>query len=141
MHSPILQSLVVLAGWTLVVMVWMAARRFPALKASGVDLSRAVGNRGVDLEGRVDARIQWPAHNYAHLVEQPTLFYAVALVLAVAGAGDGLDAGLAWAYVALRIAHSLWQIMVNVVATRFVLFALSSFILIALTVRAAMAVF
>lgn len=141
MHSPILQPVVVLAGWTLVVLICLMARRLPALRAMGIDLRKSVGSRGSDLEGRVEGRIQWPAHNYIHLVEQPTIFYAVALTLALVGAGGGLNAGLAWAYAVLRIAHSLWQLTVNVVSVRFMLFAASSLMLIVLTVRAATAVF
>jgi hypothetical protein len=141
MHCSILQPVVVLAGWTLVVLVWLMARRLPALRAMGIDLRKSIGSRGSDLEGRVAGRIQWPAHNYIHLVEKPTVFYAVAVTLALAGAGGGVNAGLAWAYALLRIAHSLWQMTVNVVSVRFMLFAASSLTLIALTVRAAMAVF
>lgn len=141
MHSSILQPVVVLVGWTLIVLAWLIARRLPAMTAMGIDLSKTIGGRGGDLEGRVAPKVTWPAHNYAHLVEQPTLFYAVALVLAVAGAGDGVNAGLAWAYVVLRIAHSLWQVTVNIVLVRFLLFAASSLCLGALAVRAALAVF
>ena len=141
MHSPILQPVVALAGWTLVMLLWLVARRLPAMKAMGVDLSKTIGGRGGDLEGRVEPRVTWPAHNYAHLVEQPTLFYAVALVLAVAGAGFGLNLWLAWAYVLLRVAHSIWQVTVNRVSIRFLLFAASTLCLLALTVHAAIAVF
>ena len=85
--------------------------------------------------------IQWKAHNYNHLHEAPTLFYAVALVLAIIGQGDGLNATIAWIYVALRVVHSIWQATVNRVMVRFALFALSSLALIALIVHAAIAVF
>ncbi|WP_436049364.1 MAPEG family protein [Phenylobacterium sp. LjRoot225] len=84
--------------------------------------------------------MRWKADNYNHLMEQPTLFYAVALVLAFAGAGDGLNAGLAWAYVALRIVHSLVQALVNVILVRFGVFMVASLVLLALTIRAATAV-
>ena len=87
------------------------------------------------------AKAQWKAHNYNHLNEQPTLFYAVCLVIAFVGAGGGLNAALAWAYVALRIVHSVWQAAVNRVAIRFALFALSTLCLTGLTLRAALAVF
>lgn len=141
MHSPILQPVVVLAGWTLIILIWLVARRLPAMKAMGIDLSKTVGGRGGDLEGKVAPKVTWPAHNYAHLVEQPTLFYAVALVLALTGADYTLNVWLAWAYALLRIAHSLWQVTVNVVLVRFLLFAASTLCLVALTVHAAMAVF
>jgi hypothetical protein len=73
-----------------------------------------------------------------HLVEQPTLFYAVVFILALLGAGAGWNATLAWAYVALRVLHSLVQATFNRIAIRFLLFALSTLVLIALTLHAAM---
>ena len=78
-------------------------------------------------------------HNYNHLTEQPTLFYAICIVLALAGAGDGLNAMLAWIYVALRILHSLVQGTTNIIKYRFTLFALSTVALLMLTIHAGMA--
>jgi hypothetical protein len=69
------------------------------------------------------------------------VFYAVALALAVMGQGDGLNATLAWAYVGLRIVHSLVQVTVNKVMVRFLIFALSSFVLMALVVHTVQAAF
>ena len=74
-------------------------------------------------------------------MEQPTLFYAVTLTLALLGAGNGLNVALAWAYVSLRIAHSLVQAIINVVMIRFALFMAASLVLLAMSVRAAMIVF
>lgn len=141
--SAILQPVVALAVWTMVMWVWMYATRIPAIgklpksNEPGAD----VGWTGAKLEGLIPPKTQWKAHNYNHLHEAPTVFYAVALVLALTGNGNGVNAEIAWAYVALRIAHSIWQATVNKVAPRFALFALSSLALLALTVHAAMAVF
>ena len=85
--------------------------------------------------------MQWKAHNYNHLHEAPTVFYAVAIVLAILGAGDGMNAFLGWIYVGLRVAHSLVHVTANKVMVRFVLFLLSSIVLIALIVDAALIVF
>lgn len=141
MHSEILQPVVVLIAWTLVMLGWMLATRLPAMKASGIDLGTLVGTRGSDADRGLPPRIQWKAHNYNHLIEQPTLFYAVSLVIALSGTGDGANAWIAWAYVALRIAHSLWQATVNKVSVRFALFLGASLMLAMLTLHAAMAVF
>ena len=141
MHSEILRPIVVLIAWTLVMLVWMVAVRLPAMKKAGIDLGKARGGKPGALDGVVPEQAQWPAHNYMHLMEQPTLFYAVALTLAVIGAGDGLNATIAWAYVVLRIVHSIVQVTANIIRFRFTLFALSSLALIALTLHAAMAVF
>ena len=141
MHSEILKPVVVLIAWTLVMLIWLIALRMPALKKVGIDLSKARGGKPGALDGVVPDSVQWPAHNYIHLMEQPTIFYAVALTLAIAGWGDGLNAWLAWAYVGLRIVHSIVQATVNVIGVRFMLFALSSLVLVALTLHAAIAVF
>ena len=80
--------------------------------------------------------VNWKSHNYSHLMEQPTLFYATIVILALAGAGEGLNVQLAWAYTGLRIAHSLWQALINTIPVRFTLFLLSSLCLTVLAVNA-----
>jgi hypothetical protein len=93
-----------------------------------------------EFHARLPANVRWKADNYNHLMEQPTLFYAVVLALAVLGAGDGLNTTLAWAYVALRIVHSLVQALVNVVVWRFAIFMVSSVVLLILAIRLAVVV-
>lgn len=138
MQAQILAPAAVLVVWSLIMLFWMAGVRLPALKKAGIDLSARPGGRGQDLEGQLDPRLNWPAHNYSHLMEQPTIFYPTIMILAIMGAG-AVDVTLAWVYVALRIVHSVWQATVNKVPLRFVLFMLSSFVLVALAIRAAMA--
>jgi len=137
----ILKPLAVLAGWTMLMWVWMYATRLPAMSKAKIDAKDMVGGTGKDLDAVLPGKIQWIAHNYNHLHEAPTVFYAVALALALIGQGDGLNATLGWVYVGLRIAHSLVQATVNRVMVRFLLFALSSLTLIALTLHLVMAVF
>jgi hypothetical protein len=137
----ILQPVVVLIAWTLVMLVWMLATRLPAMRASGVDLRNLVGTKASDADRALPPNVQWKAHNYNHLLEQPTLFYAICGVIALSGTGDGPATWLAWAYVALRIAHSLVQATVNRVQPRFMLFLASTLMLAALTLHAALTVF
>lgn len=140
--ADILKPVVVLLGWTMVMWAWMYATRLPAMSRAGVEPGMLnEGHTGRVLDEKLPPSVQWKAHNYNHLHEAPTLLYAVALVLAFVGDGDGLNAWLGWAYVGLRIAHSLVQATVNAVPVRFVLFALSSLVLIALILHAAGAVF
>ncbi len=87
------------------------------------------------------AKANWLSHNYTHLMEQPTVFYPVVIILALLGDGSALSLNLAWAYVVLRILHSLWQGNVNTIPVRFALFASGSLCLIALAVRAMMQAF
>lgn len=138
-RSEILLPVAVLVAWSLIMMFWMVATRLPAMRAKGIDLRTAVGGRPGVLDGVIDDRTQWKAHNYLHLMEQPTLFYAIALLLALIGEGNGTNALLAWAYVGLRVIHSLIQAMVNVILYRFLAFLLSSLALVAMTVQALIA--
>jgi hypothetical protein len=86
MQAQILAPAAVLVAWTLVMLVWMTVTRLPALKRSGVDVKTGTpGGRGQNLEGVLPDEVNWKAHNYAHLVEQPTLFYAVVIILAMIG--------------------------------------------------------
>lgn len=140
MHSPILLPMVALVGWTLVVLVWALAARVPAMRAAGIDLMKARGSKPGGLDGVLPDSAQWKMHNYLHLLEQPVLFYAVCTVLAITGTGGGFNLVLAWSYVGIRVAHSLVQGTSNVIKYRFVLFAASTLVLVALTLHAGMAV-
>jgi hypothetical protein len=135
-YSPILAPVVALIAWTLIMQIWMYVVRFAEMKRAGISLKGRVGTRGGALEGVIPDQANWKAHNYAHLMEQPTIFYAVALSLALMGFGGGINLYLAWAYVSFRVLHSLVQATVNVVTYRFVLFGLGSLCLIGLTVHA-----
>jgi len=135
--APILAPAAVLILWSLVVLVFLVVTRFPAFAKVGLDVSSAPrGARYADVEASMPPRVNWISHNFTHLMEQPTLFYAVVMVLALSGEGTGGNVTLAWAYVVSRIVHSLWQIGVNIVWVRVVIFALSSTILAALAINA-----
>ncbi|MEM8695108.1 MAG: MAPEG family protein [Pseudomonadota bacterium] len=138
-NSPILAPVVALAIWTMIMWLWMYATRIPAMNAAKVDFTPGVYTND-DLK-KLPVKVQWQADNYNHLHEAPTVFYAVALTLALIGAGDGLNLTLAWVYVGLRVAHSIWQATVNIVPVRFLIFALSTIILIWLIVNTALLVF
>jgi len=138
MSTQILGPVVALVAWTLVMMIWLYATRFPALARKGISLKGKVGGRGTDLDGVVEPQAQWKAHNYNHLLEQPTLFYAICISLVLLGGGGiWINLWLAWAYVAFRVVHSLIQATTNVVRWRFLAFAGGSFCLLGLTVHAA----
>lgn len=126
MQAEMLAPAAVLIAWSLMMLMWMGAVRLPAMKRMGGGLGAAKpGGRGQDLEGVLDDRINWKSHNYTHLMEQPTLFYGASLIIALLGPSSG-DVWVAWAYVVLRIVHSLWQALVNRVPVRFLLFMLAT---------------
>ena len=139
METQILAPAAVLVLWSLLMLLWMGATRFPAIAKSGMDLKNVPpGGRGQNLDGVLPDNVQWKSHNYTHLMEQPTIFYPTAIILSLAGA-QALDVTLAWLYVAIRVVHSLWQGAVNRLPVRVMLFFASSVCLIVLAVRALMA--
>jgi hypothetical protein len=138
MHSPILAPVVALVAWSMVVWTWMYVTRLPAIRRARMRLDPNAP-RGEQMS-TLPPEVRWKADNYNHLMEQPTLFYALALSLALLGRGAGANLALAWAYVGLRVAHSLVQATWNKIEVRFAAFFLSSLVLVALIVDACRAV-
>lgn len=129
----------VLALWTTIMLGWLAATRLPALKGAGIDLGAAPGGRGQDIDPAMPPQVAWKSHNYTHLHEQPTVFYAVIVFLTLAGGVTPVTVGLAWAYTVIRIVHSVNQSTVNKVPVRLAIFMAGSACLIALAVMAVIA--
>jgi hypothetical protein len=124
---PILAPAAVLVFWSLIVLLWMTATRFPAFAKAGLKMGEAEpGSRYVDVESIMPTRVNWKSHNYTHLMEQPTIFYAAVVILALAGEGSGINASFAWAYVGIRVVHSIWQATINIIPVRVTLFTLST---------------
>lgn len=139
MDISILAPAAALVVWSIIMLIWMAGTRLPAMKKVGIDLGTAVGGRGVDIDPNVPPSVAWKSHNYAHLMEQPTIFYATVMILAITGAVTPLLVSFAWGYTIIRIIHSLWQATINKVNIRFVLFLLSTICLTVLAVHALLA--
>jgi len=136
MQAQMLAPAAVLVAWTLVMQLWMVVTRFPAMRAAGIDLKTVPpGGRGHQLEAHLPPQVMWKSHNYTHLTEQPTIFYAAVAIIAIAGP-DWTAVWLAWAYTAVRIVHSLWQALVKTIPFRARLFGISSLLLIALAIKA-----
>ena len=138
-HSTLFAPMVALVLWTFFMWAWLYATRIPAIKKGRIPLDPEQSKEAFNAQ--IPPRTRWKADNYNHLLEQPTLFYAMTLTLAMLGAGDRLNTVLAWSYVVLRIVHSLVQATTNVILHRFWIFLASSFVLLALTLRASMLVF
>jgi hypothetical protein len=134
MHaSPLLEPVVALVAWSIVMLFWLAIARAPYVRGRLPD-----GTRGADVEREHPGRANWPAHNYQHLMEQPTIFYAIVFALILMGFDATINVWLAWAYVGLRIVHSIVQATMNIVRIRFTIFLLSTLCLIGLTTHAAL---
>jgi len=155
--TPLLQPIIALNLWTFLMEGWMYLTRIPALNAaiSSGKLDARPNMTVASMNAALPAHIRWKADNYNHLLEQPLQFYAVVVVLVAvelaktnggsAGGGGGevdwVQVQLAWGYVAVRVVHSLVQAMTNIIMVRFSLFAMSSVVLLGMTVRAALTVF
>ncbi len=140
MDTQILAPAAALVGWSLIMLFWVLATRFPAFAKANLDLSAAApGTRYADIESALPATVNWKSHNFVHLMEQPTLFYATIAILALAGQGTELNVMLAWGYVGLRVVHSFWQSLVNTIPVRVTLFALFTLCLTGLAINAVLA--
>jgi hypothetical protein len=139
MHSPLLAPVVALVLWSFVMCGWLYATRIPAIRRRHIVYDP--GRPAEEFHAQLPAEVRWKADNYNNLMEQPTLFYAVALTLGLLGADAGFNTGLAWLYVALRVAHSLVQATINVVMLRFTIFMAATLVLLGLSLRAALIVF
>ncbi len=131
-----LEPVLALITWSLIAWIWMYATRLPAMGDAKIDADDAKHPGSLNI---LPSKVRAVADNYNHLHEQPTVFYALAFYTHLAGAADTLNVNLAWAYVVLRVVHSLVQNTSNKVLARFSVFALSSLVLIAITVRNLMA--
>jgi hypothetical protein len=138
-HNTLFAPLITLVLWTFVMWAWLYATRIPVIRKNNIPLDPAQSKEAFNAQ--IPPQARWKADNYNHLLEQPTLFYAVTLSLVVLGASGVINTALAWSYVALRIAHSLVQATTNVIMIRFSIFIISSIVLLALTLRAAVLVF
>ena len=135
--SPILAPIVALVAWSMVIWLWMYITCIPAVAKARMKLDPNAP-RGEQMS-QLPPAVRWKADNYNHLMEQPTLFYAICLCLALMGLGEGSNLLMAWGYVGLRVVHSLVQVLINKIELRFAVFMLSSLLLIGLTFNATMA--
>ncbi len=137
--ETVLTPVLALVVWSLIVWIWMYATRIPAMQKARIDPQEArhPGTYG----DKIPTQVRAVADNYNHLMEQPTIFYALAFYVYLSGAETSLNILLAWAYVGLRIVHSLIQNTVNLVVVRFLVFCLSTFCLFGMAVPSVMALF
>jgi hypothetical protein len=139
MHSYLLAPIMALVLWTFVMCAWLYATRIPAI--SRLKISLDPQRPAEDFHKQLPAHVRWKADNYNHLLEQPTLFYAVTLTLALLGADAGFNICLAWLYVGLRVVHSLVQATINIILLRFAIFMTATLVLLLMSIRAALIVF
>jgi len=139
LSNLMLEPILALVAWTFVMCGWLYATRIPAIRRHNIVYDPA--RLAHEFHAQLPAPVRWKADNYNNLLEQPTLFYAVTLSLAVLGTTSQVDIVLAWAYVAIRVGHSIVQATINKIALRFPLFLAATLVLLVMTVRAALIAF
>ena len=138
-NVQMIQPIVTLVVWSLIIMCWLYATRIPAIVKMKIKMDSDAPSG--EMASKLPPNVRWKADNYNHLMEQPTLFYALAFSLAILGEGTAVNVSAAWLYVILRIIHSLIQVLGNKIKWRFVVFMLSNIPLMILTFNALVAVF
>jgi hypothetical protein len=137
MLSTILTPVLALVAWSLVMWFWLYATRIPAMQKAKIDPQAAAREGTLGLKGPA----QWPADNYNHLMEQPTIFYATVFYVYLSGTESTLNIALAWAYVGLRVLHSLVQATTNIIMVRFTVFTIATLCLLAIVVEQGLGLF
>lgn len=127
--APVLALII----WTLLIWVLMYARRIPAMQAARIHPDTAKSPDGAWKE-KLPLSVQASAHNYNHLLEQPTIFYALMFYITLTAQMSAPIFYAAWAYVALRVLHSFIQVSSGKVMLRFAVFSLSTLALIAMVI-------
>lgn len=123
-EHPLLLAMIALIAWTLVIWCWMYVTRIAAVRKARMRLD-SHAPRGEQMS-QLPAPVRWKADNYNHLLEQPTLFYALCVVLVLQNVTGAVAIGCAWTYVVLRVLHSLVQTLGNIILLRFAVFTLST---------------
>ena len=113
----LLKPVLILIIWTFIIFLIMAFGRVSFMN----NPQDAADSK--DYKNQLPTWVNRTADNYNHLFEQPVAFYAVTLSIALINSFDSLIVQLAWAYVLIRIIHSLVQLTINIVLVRFILFA------------------
>lgn len=127
-QTPMLYPMLALIGWTFLVLLLMARRRIAAVQAGRVHAREfAMGESAA-----VPADCTIVNRHYMNLLEIPLLFYAVSLTYYVTQQADAVALALAWAYVALRLAHTAVHLGSNRLFHRLLAFAFSNFALMGL---------
>ena len=136
--NAILQPMFAMVLLTAIVWFEMYRRRLGYTAANKIDPQSLADASDVKL---VLKPVQAPANNLTNLFEIPVLFYAAILTIYASGIVTAALLGLAWAFVILRVLHSLVQLTSNEVMKRFFVYAASTFVLWVMWVMMAIRLF
>lgn len=137
--TDLLRPAFLLAAWTVVITTWMFVTRIPTMAKLEIDPQDAADTSR--LNELLPHEVQRVARNYNHLFEQPTLYYAVVLMIATIGAVDSVHVACSWAFMGLRVAHSCVQATIDIVPIRFGIFLISWIVLAVMILRTLVGLF
>jgi hypothetical protein len=130
-QDALLLPICALALWTILVLLLVPIRRWRASTAGRTHVKDYRYGESANVPGDVSL----PNRNYMNLLEVPTLFYVICLALMITKRVDQAYVWLAWAFVALRVAHTLVHIGYNNVLHRMAIFAVGNTVLAIMLIR------
>ncbi len=123
MHgTAILMPMLALIAWTMLVLLLIPYVRIKAVRNAVV----SPGDFRYGESSKVPPQLCLPNRNYMNLLELPMLFYIASLTMVVTGTATPTLLALGWAYVGLRVVHSVIHIAYNNVIHRLIAFTLSN---------------
>ena len=125
-----------LAAWTFAILLLIPYKRIKAVAQKQL----VADDFKLGESKNVPPSVSLPNQNYTNLLELPILFYVICLVLYVTNTVDVAALYLAWAYVGFRLIHSVVHLTSNHIFQRLIVFAISAFVLIAMWMRAFIAI-
>ena len=133
MRNPaVLYPMFALAAWTLIVLVLIPLARARSARRREIVIDDFKYGESPAVPGAVSI----PNRNYMNLLELPMLFYVVCIVLYLTAGASTTAIALAWAYVVLRVVHSVIHLSYNRVVHRLAAFTASNVALVMLWVTA-----
>jgi len=129
-NHAILYPIFALAWWTSCVLLLIPIARIRAGRRREI----IVDDFKYGESSAVPPHVSIPNRNYMNLLELPVLFYVAGILLLVSPCASSVAIYLAWAYVGLRVVHSVIHLTYNNVLHRLAAFASSNAVLIALWV-------
>ena len=131
-NLDILHPVFALAGWTFLVLLLIPFARVRSVRRREI----SPNDFKYGESSAVPPDVAIPNRNYMNLLELPMLFYVVCVLLYLTAGTTRMALFLAWAYVALRVVHSLIHLSYNHVLHRLGAFTLSNAALVSLWVIA-----
>lgn len=125
MTDPIWLPCAAMVGLTALVWLKLYADRLGEMRARRIDPQALASARAAAGELERTAA----ADNFRNLFEIPVLFYLICVALALTGGSTPGFVVAAWAYVGLRVVHSLIHVTYNRVVHRFLVYVASTLLL------------